>query len=170
MKIPFSEAFVDYLIKRSAATPYWHLEGYMERFWIMPYRYMRKHRNKPWHWHFWLPAVRLHHILRSDDDRHFHDHPWWFLTIILRGGYWEIKPVYHEGIYTGESRTWYGRGSIRFCRATTWHRLEIPEGVDTWTLFTTGRWRQKWGFLINPDFKMYSKEYFEREKTNNQTS
>lgn len=36
-------------------------------------------------------GVKLHHILRSDDDRDLHDHPWSFLSIILWGGYWEHR-------------------------------------------------------------------------------
>lgn len=31
--------------------------------------------------------VMLHNILRSDDDPDPHDHPWWFLSIILKNGY-----------------------------------------------------------------------------------
>jgi hypothetical protein len=36
--------------------------------------------------------IYLHHFLRSDNDRHFHDHPWHFLTILLAGGYIEHTP------------------------------------------------------------------------------
>ena len=34
--------------------------------------------------------IYLHHFLRSDHDRALHDHPWNFVSIILRGGYWEF--------------------------------------------------------------------------------
>jgi hypothetical protein len=34
-------------------------------------------------------SVFLHYIARSDDDRHCHDHPWDFWTLILRNGYLE---------------------------------------------------------------------------------
>src|SRR5208282_805597 len=60
---------------------YFHLEGYMERWWIR-----RPKEGRKW-------TCRLHHILRSDEDRHLHDHPWPYVTIILKGGYWEVTPV-----------------------------------------------------------------------------
>lgn len=63
MKRSFFTRFGDYLIARSAKTPYFHLEGYMERFWLLPYGW-------------YVIAARVHHILKSDDDRAFHDHPW----------------------------------------------------------------------------------------------
>ena len=37
-------------------------------------------------------SLRVHHFLSSDDDRHFHDHPWWFVTLVLRGGYTDVSP------------------------------------------------------------------------------
>lgn len=137
----------DRIIARAMRTPYRHLPGYMERYWLLPYGR--------------LPiAARVHHILRSDSDRVFHDHPWPYLTIILRGGYTETTPVYDEsGIYNGTRSRWHGAGSILFRRAQSWHRLEVPEGVTTWTLFITGPKRQKWGFLREPDAKVYWRHY-----------
>lgn len=36
-------------------------------------------------------AIKLHNIMMNDDDC-VHDHPWSFLSIILKGGYWEFTP------------------------------------------------------------------------------
>lgn len=140
--------FVDWLICCAQRTPYRHLPGYMERWWLIPYNRIGL-------------AVRIHHILRSDDDRVFHDHPWNYLTIILRGGYTEVVPVFVDGIYTGERRTWRGPGSILFRRAEHWHRLEVPPGESAWTLFITGRKRQQWGFLRDPEYKVFWRRYLD---------
>lgn len=35
----------------------------------------------------WKKRVFLHCILRPDEDRHLHDHPWNFATLVLKGGY-----------------------------------------------------------------------------------
>jgi hypothetical protein len=44
----------------------------------------------------WFPFnVTLHKIVKSDDPI-FHDHPWPFMTIVLKGGYWEHTPVFNE--------------------------------------------------------------------------
>lgn len=34
-------------------------------------------------------SIRLHHFFRSDDD-HLHDHPTWFLTLVLKGTYDDV--------------------------------------------------------------------------------
>lgn len=145
--------FVDRLIALAKRTPYTPIPGYMDRFWLIPYsRYFL--------------AIRIHHILRSDDDRAFHDHPWPYLTIILRGGYFEVKPFYDKsGLYKCDTRKWYGPGSILFRRSNSWHRLEVPEGQTAWTLFTTGRYMRKWGFMPNPAFKVPYTEYLNESES-----
>jgi hypothetical protein len=37
-------------------------------------------------------GVYLHHLLRSDYDRAFHDHPWGFVTFLISGSYTEHRP------------------------------------------------------------------------------
>lgn len=163
----------DALISRATRTPYWHLTGYMERFWVSPYRDTAagngcgpvRFLKRPvvWLLQRFDVAARVHHILRSDDDRAFHDHPWSYLTVILRGGYFEVTPIYdRSGLYMGAKHEWIGAGSIRFRRAKTWHRLEIPEGSSAWTLFVTFKKQQAWGFLTKPDAKVYYRDYLEK--------
>lgn len=144
---------IDRLIERAKKTPYEHIENYMERYWLVPY-------NK------WIPSARIHHILSSDDARAFHDHPFWFLTIILRGGYFEVRPQYDKsGLYIGECRKWHGPGSILFRRSSAYHRLELPEGRTAWTLFMTGQYRRKWGFLVQPAIKVAHTEYLKEAES-----
>lgn len=80
-------------------------------------------------------AVYLHHILRSDDDRALHDHPWAFLSLILWGGYFEFTPA---------GCRWRGAGSLVFHKAEDLHRLELDR--PAWTLVFCGRRRREWGF------------------------
>jgi hypothetical protein len=158
------EDAIDALIARGAKTPYFHLSGYMERFWIFnPYvsdgngGYIKKWK--------WLPSARLHHILASDTDKAFHDHPWPYLTIILRGGYFEVTPVFDKaGFYTGDKTVWRGPGSVLFRKANTFHRLVVPTGETAWTLFTTGKFVQKWGFLIHPQRKQYYRDFLDAQE------
>lgn len=101
---------------------------YLRRWWIIP-------RNR------WF-NIYLHEIRRSDDDRALHDHPWWNVSIILRGCYREIR--------NGGYRKIHRAGSIVFRRATMAHRLELPienGGVRyCWSLFITGPVIRTWGF------------------------
>ena len=80
-----------YLIERAKRTPYFHLDGYMNRWWLFN-RYSEigkpDRANKAFSW---LPAVRIHQILRKDNAEHLHDHPCDARTIILDGWYRETR-------------------------------------------------------------------------------
>jgi len=143
-----------WIIRRAMRTPYVHLAGYMERYWFI--RIGRRGGGQSGTYP--LVGARVHHILRSDDDRHFHDHPWPYLTVILRGGYWEVRPVFIDQVVSYERRRWHGPGSVLLRRAGSWHRLELPEGQTAWTLFCTGPKVQHWGFLVGRR-KVHWREY-----------
>ena len=157
---------VDRIIQRAQRTPYFHLPGYMNRWWLVPYIGAGSATDigcGPVSWRrpiakmlqFFGIAVRVHEILRSDAGRHPHDHPWWFVTIILRGGY--IETVYNEQGKLRDVNYW-GPGTILFRRASSWHRLTLPEQDSTWTLFITGPKSQTWGFNVKGK-KISHREY-----------
>lgn len=99
-----------------------------------------------------LPKAYLHCIVRDDDDRALHDHPWLNCSIVLKGAYREIVPDL-ANVPTLHMRIWdmpklvhmRRRGSIIFRRATAAHRLEVAEG-PVWSLFITGPKCREWGF------------------------
>ena len=80
----------------------------------------------------------LHEILRSDDDRALHDHPWPSRSLLIRGGYWEHTLF---GVF------WRPPGWTGERTAETPHRLEIPDGERAVSLFFTGAKEREWGFL-----------------------
>ncbi len=92
---------------------------YMRRWWLI-------RRNR------WF-NVYLHHFLRSDDDRALHDHPWWNLSILLRGRYVE-HTISAGGVNV---RTERRAGDLKFRGAASAHRIELVDG-PCWTLFVTG--------------------------------
>ena len=68
----------------------------------------------------WFPFnIFLHKFLQGDPDE-LHDHPWPYLTIILKGGYWEVTP---------KGRFWRGPGSFRFATPKSLHRVELEKGI-----------------------------------------
>lgn len=85
-----------------------------------------------------LLNVYLHKFLRDDDDRALHDHPWWFLSILLSGTYREVIP-------SGRTR-WRRCFSVVLRRATYRHRVELRDGIPCWTLVITGPRIREWGF------------------------
>lgn len=97
-----------------------------------------------------LCNVYLHKIIRSDDDRALHDHPWASLSLVLHGQMGELyrfePPAEHE-----RWRTYYREletGSIVLRRAAFAHRLLVFRDDDAaWTLFITGPKTREWGFL-----------------------
>lgn len=102
-------------------------DPYLRRWWLIP-------RNR------WF-NVYLHHFMRSDDDRALHDHPWWNLSVLLRGRYVE-HTIAAGGI---NRRTEMRAGDWKFRRARAAHRIELVDGA-CWTLFITGPRLREWGF------------------------
>jgi len=104
-----------------------------------------------------LFSVRVHHFYRSDDERAFHDHPWWFVTLVLKGGYTDVSscPVCHgHGVYeqwcdhcggTGQVLDHLGRGQVRFRPALHQHTVRTDPG-GVWTVILTGPNVRTWGF------------------------
>jgi len=92
--------------------------------------------------------VFLHRFHKSDDEV-FHDHPWPYATLILKGGYYEWLPQFNSrGAKTGEVAKWCGVGSFRFAQANSYHRVELDPEIECWTLFMPGRKQRDWGFLV----------------------
>lgn len=135
---------VDWLIRRAQRTPYTHIykndELYMERYWLFNPYPVESSGQRPGLLSS-LPSIRLHKIMRPDQDRHLHDHPWNARTFILRGHYCEMRSDgEYRGLHAGDTAT------IRFGE---YHAItSISEG-GVWTLFVTGKYRGTWGFLVN---------------------
>lgn len=89
-----------------------------------------------WRLEFRSWSVRVHHWLGPDDDRAFHDHPWWFGTVVLRGGYTDVSPAGSEHLRAG---------NVRFRRAVHRHTV-VPDRGGAWTVIVTGRRIRPWGF------------------------
>lgn len=113
-------------------------DPYLTRWWLLPYGETRYRARRH------MPAVLLHRIHRPDHDRAMHDHPWWFVTIVLRGGYVERRDV------NGLVQVQYRRaGRWAFRRATDLHTIASVE-ENTWTVCVVGPKRREWGFM-GPD-------------------
>ncbi len=106
-----------------------------------------------WAFLFMGYGIRLHHWVASDDQRHFHDHPWWMLVIILWGGYLDISP---DGVDL------VGPGSVRFRPAVHRHTVAVFD-QGCWSLLLTGRPARHWGFYVaGRDRLLRPLKYFSR--------
>jgi hypothetical protein len=99
-----------------------------------------------------LGLFSIHHWVRSDDTRAYHNHPYWFITLILKGKYLDVTDKGTEEL---------SRGSIRFRKASHTHTVVIPTGSECWSLLLTGPKINKWGFFHGGRF-FRSEKYFKR--------
>lgn len=87
----------------------------------------------------WLFSIRVHVWHRSDDKRFLHNHPFNFLTIVLKGGYTDVQEGKTDVL---------SRGSVRFRKASHLHYVAWPND-PTITLLICGPKKQNWGFKVN---------------------
>lgn len=112
-------------------------------------------------------TLRVHHFMGSDDYRAFHDHPWWFLTLVVKGSYRDLTPCSnckgtglvtdaHLGCFDcmgkGYNVDKLVLGSMRFRRTNYIHRVESK---NAWTIVITGPWSRHWGFWHNGQFSRW---------------
>ena len=108
---------------------------------------------------FRCPAfgVFIHHMYRSDYDRAIHNHPWQFVSVVLKGGYTEIHDQTIDGSQTSIT---HKPGSVLVRPAEWRHRFCLPiirematDGMVVYqksiTLVIVGRRTQKWGFFTD---------------------
>lgn len=97
--------------------------------------------------------IYIHRIYVSDWDKHAHDHPWNFTSIILKGSYQE----YDEHGNLSPVRKF---GTIHSLKTTAFHRLHLLKTATT-LVFTGKRIHDPWGYMTEDgwkDFKTYRKE------------
>jgi len=86
-----------------------------------------------------LFGIYLHRFDTPDPRPTLHDHPWSFVSVVLRGGYserrnyedWSAVPIRH----------------INAKPATGLHWISRLHRVPTWTLMFVGRRQREWGYL-----------------------
>jgi hypothetical protein len=97
-----------------------------------------------------LFSVRLHHWLASDDTRHYHDHGWNFLSILLWGHLIDKSPT---GV---TNRRWL---VPQYFPATHQHMVIVKR--KAWTIMLCGRNRRIWGYWVNGKFRKRNKYFYE---------
>ena len=88
-------------------------------------RYYPLFRKRP----KWFPFNILIHKLLKSDLGDLHDHYWSYITIILKGGYWET---------TEKGTFWRKPGYFGFRSYDHRHSIKVPDGKSAWTLLFVG--------------------------------
>lgn len=124
-------------------------------------------------------SIRLHHWIKSDDNRYFHDHSCDLISIVLRGYYWNVTPRENAPRMNGEEKKLMSKDLERRSIATDRETYNYVEGMfnslknlftlrrsiwfssatkrhwlcipegGAWTLLLCGRPYHKWGFYVN---------------------
>lgn len=102
-------------------------------------------------------SIRIHHWIRGDDNRYFHDHSANMISIMLKGWYWNVTPINPKfppnrfnigGVNTHRTKAVaFRKNWLRFISYRAQHYLDIPPN-GCWTLLLEGKARQKWGFFV----------------------
>lgn len=88
-------------------------------------------------------AFYIHQICQSDSDKDMHDHPWNFLSLILKGAYREASKLYPD--FNSIVQRDCNPGNIISHSRMDAHQITLLTKV-VWTLvFTFGR-RSIWGY------------------------
>ena len=108
------------VLDRGPSHPEYHnAKPWMERYYLL-------FRKRP----KWFPFnIIIHRMLDDDHGEGVHNHLCPYVTIILKGGYWET---------TSKGKFWRKPGYIGFRRYNNRHSLKIPEGKCAWTLLLVG--------------------------------
>lgn len=101
-------------------------ENYLERLRII---------QTPWF------AIYLHRLGTPDSRPVLHDHPWSFVSFILRGGYIEKRLNKHTMQAELRYRRW-----VNIMRRDDAHYIVELDREPTWTLLFVGKRRRTWGY------------------------
>ena len=91
---------------------------YLERYYI----FLKDRKKFPFN-------IFIHKILDDDHGEGVHNHMCPYITIILKGGYWET---------TIKGKFWRPQGYIGFRSADHLHRVDLKPNTDTITIFIPG--------------------------------
>lgn len=107
---------------------------------------------KRWVLDLYFFSLRLHHFIHSDDPRYKHDHPWWYVTFIIKGAYWDRRFAYDD--------VYLKAPAIAFRRSSHAHYVDPDEG-GVWTIVLTGRHKRTWGFWVKGKFKKAYRYFYD---------
>lgn len=115
-------------------------------------------------WQIWSTRwfnIYLHYINKADEDKHLHDHPWSFWSIILKGGY--IESAADVGSAVPTKITKRGFLHMAYRNKHTPHMISVLEH-PTYSLVITGPGGRKWGYTTEDGWKDHENYRIEKHK------
>ena len=91
--------------------------------------------------------IYLHRFIASDPGRGLHNHPWQSAcSFLLSGRYEEIRMADAIEYNQLQSQT-IEAGSFNWINGSEFHRINLIDDAECWTLFVHGAKAKSWGFL-----------------------
>ena len=110
-------------------------------------RYYLLFKNRP----KWFPFnILIHEMLDNDHGEGVHSHLCPYITIILRGGYWETLK---------DGKHWRPPGYIGFRSSNSLHSVDLEPGTKPLTLFIPGPFGFRKGSRSEYGIDFKSKNY-----------
>jgi len=108
------------LLDRGSSHPEFNkAKPWMERYYIL-------FKKRPQ----WFPFnILIHRMLDNDHGDGVHNHMCSYITIIIKGGYWETSL---------KGKIWRKAGYIGFRSADHLHRVDLKPNTETMTIFIPG--------------------------------
>lgn len=112
--------------------------------------------------------IRFHDILSCDKSPYLHNHPFYYISIILKGGYTE--QILRNGSI---QEVKHGIGTVIYRKPNDFHRIKTING-PTKTLFLTLKVKMNWSLKKNDDlmienFKIPKKKGIYKRKIKGKT-
>lgn len=107
-----------------------------------------------------IGSIKLHRMDAPDPGVDLHNHPWFFVSMILWGGYTELRAnVLDASRFARFAEMWPGashRGievlrrplSVKAMRLDECHTITALHRRVSWSLVITGPRRRRWGFFL----------------------
>lgn len=102
-------------------------------------------------------GLRLHRFYPDVEELTPHDHPWWFITFVLRGDYVDV--TCREGVEV--RRDFIRAPAVRFRGVRHEHRT-ITSAPGAWTIVINGADKRTWGFWPTPGRWLAWQEFRDR--------
>jgi len=91
--------------------------------------------------------IYLHRFVASDPGRALHNHPWRSaVSLVLSGEYQETR-LGHGAHKNQLVKRSIRAGNLNFISGKIYHRINLAQGQEAWTLFIHTASHRSWGFL-----------------------
>ena len=85
-------------------------------------------------------SIYIHGIYAADEDKHLHNHPWDYISMVLSGSYIEK---------TNKNINFLSLGTITKRNGNDYHKIYKLLSKSVYTLFIVGPVKRHWGYSVD---------------------